>query len=181
MLERIGLSGTTRTEFTMRRLLRQRTAAEIPYNARSINDAFPGDYEVVEIRIEYQGELHCEATHGPSGCTLTTDAPVDNQGRGESFSPTDLVATALGTCVATIMGIYAQRHDLNLQGMQVRVEKHMSTDQPRRIMRLPVTIEVPIALDERHRRAIETAAGHCPVHQSLRADIEAPLSFAYPD
>lgn len=134
---------------------------------------------MVEISVEYQGELHCEAIHGPSGRRLTTDAPVDNQGRGESFSPTDLVATALGTCVATIMGIYAQRHELDLTGMKVRVEKHMSTDQPRRIMRLPVTIHVPQALSDRHRQAIETAAGHCPVHQSLRADIDAPLTFVY--
>ena len=135
---------------------------------------------MVEISIEYQGRLHCEATHGPSKATVTTDAPVDNQGRGESFSPTDLVATALGSCVATIMGIYAERHDLDLSGMKVSVEKHMSTDSPRRIVRLPVEIHVPIAIEDKHRRAIETAAGHCPVHQSLRADIDAPLTFVYP-
>lgn len=136
---------------------------------------------MVKINIEYQGELHCEAVHGPSNCKLSTDAPADNCGRGESFSPTDLVATALGTCVATIMGIYADRHELDLKGMAVKVEKQMSTDQPRRIMRLPVHITVPIALDERHRKSIEAAAGHCPVHQSLRADIDAPLTFVYPE
>jgi putative redox protein len=135
---------------------------------------------MVDINIEYQGQLHCEAVHGPSNCKLSTDAPVDNHGRGESFSPTDLVATALGTCVATIMGIYADRHEINLAGMKVHVEKHMSTDTPRRIARLPVTITVPVALEERHRSAIEKAAGHCPVHQSLRSDIEAPLVFNYP-
>lgn len=135
---------------------------------------------MVQINVKYQGELHCDAVHGPSGAELSTDAPVDNCGRGESFSPTDLVATALGTCVATIMGIYADRHELDLKGMTVSVEKHMSDDQPRRIARLPVHINVPIALDDRHRKAIETAAGHCPVHQSLRADIEAPLTFVYP-
>ncbi|QDS90727.1 OsmC-like protein [Rosistilla ulvae] len=136
---------------------------------------------MVEIQLEYQGGLRCQATHGPSGCQLSTDAPVDNQGRGESFSPTDLVATALGSCVSTIMGIYADRHDLDLTGMKVRVEKHMSADLPRRIMRLPVEIHVPINLDDRHRTAIEAAAGLCPVHQSLRADIEAPLAFHYPE
>ena len=135
---------------------------------------------MVEINVEYQGQLHCEAVHGPSQCKLSTDAPVDNHGRGESFSPTDLVATALGTCVATIMGIYADRHDIDLTGLKVRVEKHMSTDLPRRIARLPVEIRVPVALDEKHRKAIETAAGHCPVHQSLRADIDATLTFNYP-
>ncbi len=137
---------------------------------------------MVNINIEYTGELHCDAVHGPSGCRISTDAPVDNQGRGESFSPTDLVATALGTCVATIMGIYSERHDLNLAGMKVQVEKHMSNDdKPRRILRLPVTITVPIKLEDRHRTSIENAAGHCPVHQSLRADIEAPLNFVYPE
>lgn len=136
---------------------------------------------MVEIQVEYQGELRTLAVHGPSGCELTTDAPKDNCGKGESFSPTDLVATALGSCVSTIMGIYAQRHEIDLRGMKIRVEKHMSEDQPRRIMRLPVTIDVPVTLDERHRTAIENAAGHCPVHQSLRADIDAPLEFRYPD
>lgn len=135
---------------------------------------------MVEINIEYQGQLHCEAVHGPSNATLSTDAPVDNHGRGESFSPTDLVATALGSCVATIMGIYANRHDIDLSGMKVSVEKHMSDDAPRRIMRLPVEIHVPVELEPQHRKAIENAAGHCPVHQSLRADIDAPLNFIYP-
>ncbi len=136
---------------------------------------------MVRIDVEYQGQLHCEATHGPSSARLTTDAPVDNHGRGESFSPTDLVATALGTCVATIMGIYADRHGLDLTGLRVNVEKHMSTDAPRRIVRLPVTIHVPVRPEERHREAMERMAGHCPVHQSLRADIDAPLTFVYPD
>lgn len=135
---------------------------------------------MVEIEIEYAGDLRTRAVHGPSGCELVTDAPVDNQGRGESFSPTDLVATALGSCIATIMGIYARKHDLDLSGMKIRVEKHMSTDTPRRIVRLPVTIDVPISLSDRHRAAIENAAGHCPVHQSIRADIESPFEFRYP-
>ena len=135
---------------------------------------------MVEIEIDYQGELRCHGVHGPSGCELSTDAPADNQGKGESFSPTDLVATALGTCVGTIMGIYAERHGLDLRGMKIIVEKHMSEDAPRRIMRLPVTIDVPIALDEKHRTAIENAAHNCPVHHSIRADIDAPLMFSYP-
>lgn len=135
---------------------------------------------MVEIQVDYEGQLRCSAKHGPSGCELKTDAPVDNEGKGESFSPTDLVATALGTCVGTIMGIYARRHDLDLSGMKIRVEKHMSADAPRRIVGLPVTIEVPIALDDRHRKSIEEAALHCPVHNSIRGDIDAPLVFQYP-
>jgi putative redox protein len=134
---------------------------------------------MVEINIQYAGDLRCLAVHGPSGRELTTDAPVDNHGKGESFSPTDLVATALGSCVATIMGIYASRHDLDLKGIQIRVEKHMSEDAPRRIARLPVTIQMPAGLPEKHREALEQAARHCPVHQSLRADIDAPLTFCY--
>lgn len=134
---------------------------------------------MVEINVEYEGNLRCKAIHGPSGCELSTDAPKDNEGLGQSFSPTDLVATALGSCVATIMGIYARKHDLDLTGVKVHVEKHMSTDTPRRIVRLPVTIHVPVELSDRHKTAMENAAGHCPVHQSLRADIDAPLVFKY--
>ncbi len=134
---------------------------------------------MVEINVEYEGNLRCRAIHGPSGCELSTDAPKDNEGLGQSFSPTDLVATALGSCVATIMGIYARRHDLDLTGVKVHVEKHMSADMPRRIVRLPVTIHVPIQLSDRHKTAMENAAGHCPVHQSIRADIDAPLVFKY--
>ncbi|GAB5402273.1 MAG: OsmC family protein [Aureliella sp.] len=134
---------------------------------------------MVEINVEYEGNLRCKAIHGPSGCELSTDAPKDNEGLGQSFSPTDLVATALGSCVATIMGIYARKHDLDLTGVKVHVEKHMSTDLPRRIVRLPVTIHVPVQLSDRHKTAMENAAGHCPVHQSIRADIDAPLVFKY--
>lgn len=134
---------------------------------------------MVQIEIEYEGQLHCRAKHGPSGCELSTDAPVDNQGRGESFSPTDLVATALGTCIATIIGIYANKHDLDLSGMKLSVEKHMSTDAPRRIVRLPVTVVITKELSDRHRSAIEKAAAHCPVHKSLSAEIKAPISFEY--
>jgi putative redox protein len=135
---------------------------------------------MVKIDITYEGNLRCKAVHEPSGCELSTDAPKDNEGLGQSFSPTDLVATALGSCVATIMGIYARKHDIDLTGMTIHVEKHMSTDAPRRIVGLPVKITVPVALSERHRESIERAAGHCPVHQSLRADIDAPLEFTYP-
>ncbi len=134
---------------------------------------------MVEIEILYEGDLHTEATHGPSGATVATDAPTDNEGRGESFSPTDLVATALGSCVSTIMGIYARRHDIDLTGMRVRVEKHMNAE-PRRIGRLPVTVHVPVELEPRHRKGIETAARHCPVHKSLHPDIDAPIRFVYP-
>ena len=132
---------------------------------------------MVEINIEYQGDLHCEAVHGPSGTCLSTDAPVDNQGRGESFSPTDLCATALGTCMATIMGIQARTLDIDLKGMTVKVGKTMSADQPRRIAQLDVGISVPGQLSEKHRQQLIRAAEHCPVHYSLHPDVRINLNF----
>jgi len=132
---------------------------------------------MVEIKIAYQGELRCQATHGPSGTTLLTDAPADNQGKAESFSPTDLVAVALGSCMLTIMGIVARRHAWDLTGTTVRVEKHMVTAPVRRIGRLPVEITVPVHLTDEQRQMLERAARTCPVHHSLHPDIEAPVTF----
>jgi uncharacterized OsmC-like protein len=134
---------------------------------------------MIEINVDYQGELRCHAVHGPSHCELLTDAPVDNCGKGESFSPTDLVATAMGTCMATVMGIVAQRKQLDLKGMTVRVEKHMSTDSPRRIVRLPVTINVPLPSDHPERALLEATALSCPVHQSVHPDIDKPVTFVW--
>ncbi len=134
---------------------------------------------MVKIDINYAGELRCISTHGPSGQTLSTDAPVDNNGKGETFSPTDLVATALGSCMATIMGIVAQRKDINLDGLHLSVEKHMSEDLPRRISRLPVTIEVPLAEDSPYKELMINAALSCPVKQSLHEDIEIPITWIW--
>ena len=134
---------------------------------------------MVQIKIQYEGQLRCNAKHGPSGCELATDAPVDNHGRGESFSPTDLVATALCSCIATIMGIYASKHDIDLKGLEINVEKHMSVDAPRRIAKLPLTIRMPAGIDEQHRKPLENVAAHCPVHHSLHPDIEVPVEFVY--
>ena len=133
------------------------------------------------VRIEgaYRGDLRCEATHSPSGTSLSTDAPVDNMGRGESFSPTDLVATALGTCILTILGILAQRRGLDLSGATFSVEKHMATEPVRRIGRLDVVVNLPAALAPDDRAALERAAFTCPVHRSLHPDVEAPIRFVY--
>ena len=137
----------------------------------------------VEINVVYEGQLHCTAKHGPSGTTLTTDAPKDNMGKGESFSPTDLVATALATCVITTMGIVAQRNNLELAGSRVHVEKHMITEPIRRIGRLPVTITVPKAqatkLSATDRQKLENAAKHCPVHASLHPDMEVSITLRW--
>ncbi|SMP61892.1 putative redox protein [Neorhodopirellula lusitana] len=133
----------------------------------------------VEINGVYQGELHCQATHQPSGRTLDTDAPTDNGGRGESFSPTDLVATALGTCVLTILGLVAKRHEIDLSGAKVHVTKEMITEPVRRIGKLTTIVTLPenLELDAAMQERLEAAARHCPVHQSLHPDIDAPIKF----
>lgn len=132
---------------------------------------------MVKITGEYQGDLHCVATHGPSGNTLVTDAPKDNQGRGEAFSPTDLVATALATCIATTMAIVARKQGVELKGLRYEVTKEMSADAPRRIARLATTVWMPIAKTEPVAGVLENAALHCPVHQSLGPQVDAPIVF----
>ena len=134
---------------------------------------------MVEIQIKYLGDLRCEAAHGPSEKTLLTDAPVDNCGRGESFSPTDLVATALGTCIVTTMGIFAQRHGIDLSGAKVTVQKEMTSVPTRRIARLASELILPLPATHPHREALERAALTCPVHQSLHPDVEKPVSFVW--
>jgi putative redox protein len=102
---------------------------------------------MVNISIKYTGDLHSDATHGPSQSKIETDAPTDNKGKGEAFSPTDLVATALGTCMSTTMGIKAQELGIDLRGMTVSVQKEMSKDAPRRIVGLPSEIHIPLPKD----------------------------------
>jgi len=134
---------------------------------------------MVAIELEYQGDLHCRAVHGPSGTELATDAPVDNQGRGESFSPTDLVATALGSCILTILGIQARTLNLDITGTTATVEKEMTTAAPRRIQRLAVKIRVPSTPSPEIRQRLENAAHTCPVHRSLHPDVEKPIEFIW--
>jgi uncharacterized OsmC-like protein len=133
----------------------------------------------VEISITYRGGLRCAAVHGPSSTSLITDAPVDNQGKGESFSPTDLLAAALGTCMLTIMGIVAQRHGIALEGATVKVEKHMVADPARRVGRLPVTIRLPVRLDDKQKKLLMAAADGCPVHKTLGANVEMPITWEW--
>jgi putative redox protein len=137
----------------------------------------------VEINIAYEGGLHCAAIHGPSKQTLTTDAPVDNGGKGAAFSPTDLVATALGTCMMTIMGLVAQRNHLNIDGLQVQVLKEMTADPVRRIGSLKTRLVFPRGklLSATDRAKLEAAAKACPVKQSLHPDLKTPMEFVYPD
>ena len=135
---------------------------------------------MVRIDVAYCGGLRCEAVHGPSGRKLVTDAPVDNQGKGESFSPTDLVATALGTCISTIMGIVAEREKIDLTGIRISVEKEMSAEPPRRIAKLTTRIVMPGGLTEQQKTKLEKAAHTCPVHQTLHGNVEMPIEFVYP-
>ncbi len=134
---------------------------------------------MVEIKLNYEGDLHCAAVHGPSGNTLATDAPVDNNGRGEAFSPTDLVATALGACMATVVGIVARRKELAVEGMQAAVRKFMSDDLPRRISRLELDLEIPLPGSHPDRAVLEAAAKGCPVHHSLHPDIAVVMNWKW--
>ncbi len=134
---------------------------------------------MVTINLAYQGGLRCSATHAPSGNVIQTDAPLDNNGRGEAFSPTDLVATALGACMATVMGIVAERKGISLEGLNVEVRKHMSTDSPRRIARLEVDLHMPVPSSHPERKLLESAARGCPVHHSLHPDIEIAFNWTW--
>lgn len=136
---------------------------------------------MVEIDVVYQGNLRCLATHCPSGQTLPTDAPLDNQGQGAAFSPTDLVAAALATCVLTTMAIVGRRHGIELAAATAHVTKEMSTAPPRRIAQVAVTINMPAGLTPEQRALLERAAHACPVHKSLHPDVNAPIHFQYPD
>ena len=130
------------------------------------------------IDSTYQGQLRCQSSHGPSGTLLETDAPTDNQGKGERFSPTDLVATALSTCILTIMGIVAERHGWSLEGCSARVEKTMSSEAPRRIAQLTVWVQLPAGLEAQQRSLLQRAAETCPVKVSLEGAIPMELHWS---
>ncbi len=137
----------------------------------------------VNIDIVYDGKLFCTLKHGPSGAVIETEAPRDNGGQGTKFSPTDLVGAALGSCILTIMGLAAQRQNLDLAGTQVHVEKEMATQPVRRIGGLKTVVRVPAqkaaGISAEDRRRIEAAARQCPVHRSLHPEIHAPIEFVW--
>jgi putative redox protein len=133
----------------------------------------------VRIEVRYEGELHTTATHGPSGAVLATDAPKDNEGKGETFSPTDLLATALGTCMLTVMGILARRKGWDMAGAVVSVDKHMVADPVRRVGRLALRFEMPPGLPAESHKLLERAAHTCPVHQSLHPDVAVETTFVW--
>ncbi|MFH0800382.1 MAG: OsmC family protein [Pseudomonadota bacterium] len=136
----------------------------------------------VEMDVRYDGGFRCTATHGPSGITMTTDAPTDNGGKGEAFSPTDLVAAALGTCVMTIMAMMAERSGLDLTGTRIHLVKDMATAPSRRIGRVGATITFPkgLKISDADRIKLERSVESCPVKQSLHPDIKVATEFIYP-
>ncbi|MGC6424059.1 MAG: OsmC family protein [Lentimonas sp.] len=136
---------------------------------------------MVSVSIEYEGELRSTLQHDPSGNTVQTDAPVDNNGKGESFSPTDLCAAALGSCIATIIGMQLEANGVDLKGMRIKVVKEMSGDLPRRIVRLETEIRLPIVLSEAQQAKVQAAAESCPVHHSLHPEIEKPITYYWKD
>lgn len=134
---------------------------------------------MVRIDVEYRGRLRCVSVHEPSRAELATDAPKDNQGEGASFSPTDLVATALATCVLTTMAIVANRHGWKLEGATASVVKHMVADPVRRIGKLELTVRMPAGLDAKARETLERTAHTCPVSKSLAPNVELPMTFEW--
>jgi putative redox protein len=129
-------------------------------------------------QIRYEGNLRTVATHLQSGSVIETDAPTDNQGKGERFSPTDLVATALGSCMLTIMGIKARDLGVNLEGTRIDITKIMATN-PRRIGEIKVVINLPegLKVDQKQRTILENAAMTCPVFESLHPDLMKDVDF----
>ena len=130
-------------------------------------------------KVTYKGDLRTEAYHIQSGNSIVTDAPVDNQGKGEAFSPTDLVATALASCMLTIMGIVAERNDVELKGTIAEVEKTMGT-MPRQISKIKIKIFFNKNFDKITKRKLESAALACPVGNSLNKTLEESIEFIYP-
>lgn len=136
---------------------------------------------MVKMSMVYEGDLHCRLKHGPSGNQIVTDAPVDNQGKGEAFSPTDLTAASLGSCILTTMAIAARKSSINMDGATADVEKEMVTEPVRRIGKISVRIMMPRGIPSDKREFLEKIAHNCPVQKSLSPDVVTPLDIQYPD
>ena len=131
-----------------------------------------------QIEITYTRNLRTQCKHLQSGNKITTDAPVENHGSGEAFSPTDLAVTALGSCLLTIMGIAAKTHGINIDKSLARVTKFMSTN-PRRIGKIIVEIYIPYETSPKAQRLLNQAAKSCPVHHSMHPDIEIEINIHF--
>ena len=132
---------------------------------------------MVNISVRYAGNKKCDLTH-PEGPTIRTDAPKDIGGDATAFSPTDLVAAGLASCILTTIGMFAERHGFTIDGATATVEKHMNAT-PRRIGKLPVTVTLPASTPADMRERLERVGHTCPVHASLHPDVEAPIIYIY--
>jgi putative redox protein len=134
---------------------------------------------MVEIKVRYSGSKKCDLQH-PEGATLRTDAPKDIGGDASAFSPTDLVASGLASCILTTMAMFGERHGIDLTGATATVEKHMSQPPaPRRIARLPVVVTLPASVPADMRERLERVGHTCPVHASLHPEVDAPITYIY--
>jgi len=136
---------------------------------------------MVKIGLVYEGALRCRLTHGPSSSEISTDAPKDNMGKGEAFSPTDLTAASLGSCMLTTMAIVAARKGFEFKGASAEVMKEMVAEPERRLGKIHVKIEMPQGLAADQRAMLERAAHACPVAKSLHPSVEIPTKFNYQD
>ena len=136
--------------------------------------------DMTKMNSVYLGELRVESTHEPSGVRLITDAPTDNAGKGDSFSPTDLCALALGNCILTTMGIFAAQKNIDIEGAQATTEKVMSTDAPRRIAEIRVQVQMPSkGYSDKEKLTLERAAHTCAVHNTLQNAVKINLEIRW--
>jgi putative redox protein len=130
--------------------------------------------------LEYNGALRCTAQHVQSGTSIETDAPTDNRGKGERFSPTDLTCTSLGTCLLTTMAIKATDMGIELAGAKASVQKYMSKEPPRRIVRIDVEVSIPkLEISEKDKEILEATGRACPVARSLHPDVEQVVTYTW--
>ena len=134
----------------------------------------------VVITGRYTGRLKTRVRHEQSGAEFETAAPLDNHGDGSAFSPTDLIATSLGSCILTVMAIAAEQERIPFAEASFRIEKHMKAE-PRRVGALPLVIRMPAGLSPAQRDRLERVGLHCPVHHSLSPEVRTPVRFEYPD
>lgn len=133
---------------------------------------------MANMHIKYLGNLRCEAFHSASGNQITTDAPKDNNGKGEAFSPTDLLCTSLASCMITIMGITAQKKNILLQGVEAKINKVMVSD-PRRVAEVQIELLITGNFNDRNRKILEKSALNCPVAKSLHTEVKQVVEFKY--
>ena len=134
---------------------------------------------VTQIFVDYLGDLHCEITHGPSGQKFMTDAPIDNHGKAEFISPTDLLGTASASCIATIMGIVANNNNIDIKGLKITVNKEMTNVPFRRIARLTLDFVFPHKLNEKEFQLMQNVVKTCPVTRSLSTELEMITNYSF--